>query len=147
MTIRHYPVLSRMTCKSLTEDRYGVVQRDMPQIIEALLSFLTAVEEYQVEINSLYTPPLPEQHLSLKALEEKERLRVEVEKAGEILISVGDGTLLSIIIIHARHKTDFSASVSFERGFGAHRAHVSGKAARVQVSSTDSAQTANLSGL
>jgi Nucleoporin protein Ndc1-Nup len=34
----------------LTEDRYGVVQRDIPRIIEALLAFLTALEDVQREI-------------------------------------------------------------------------------------------------
>ncbi|OBZ78331.1 hypothetical protein A0H81_01680 [Grifola frondosa] len=32
-------VLCLLTCASLTEDRYGVVQRDIPRIIEAVLSF------------------------------------------------------------------------------------------------------------
>jgi len=35
---------------SLTEDRYGVVQRDIPRILEALLAFLTALEDAQQEI-------------------------------------------------------------------------------------------------
>jgi nucleoporin NDC1 len=37
-------------CASLTEDRYGVVQRDIPRILEALLAFLTALEDAQKEI-------------------------------------------------------------------------------------------------
>jgi Nucleoporin protein Ndc1-Nup len=37
-------------CASLTEDRYGVVQRDIPRILEALLAFLTALEDVQREI-------------------------------------------------------------------------------------------------
>lgn len=43
-------VLSRLVCASLAEDRYGVVQRDIPRILEALLLFLTALEEAQKEI-------------------------------------------------------------------------------------------------
>ncbi len=43
-------MLSRLVCASLTEDRYGVVQRDIPRILEALLLFLTALEEAQREI-------------------------------------------------------------------------------------------------
>jgi len=43
-------VLSRLVCMSLTEDRYGVVQRDIPRILEALLAFLTALEDAQKEI-------------------------------------------------------------------------------------------------
>lgn len=37
-------------CASLTEDRYGVVQRDIPRILEVLLAFLTALEDAQREI-------------------------------------------------------------------------------------------------
>ncbi|KAI0266419.1 nucleoporin protein Ndc1-Nup [Gloeopeniophorella convolvens] len=43
-------VLSRLVCASLAEDRYGVVQRDIPRVLEALLSFLTALEEAQREL-------------------------------------------------------------------------------------------------
>ncbi|KAI9511523.1 nucleoporin protein Ndc1-Nup [Russula earlei] len=43
-------VLSRLVCMSLTEDRYGVVQRDIPRILEAFLAFLTAVEDARREI-------------------------------------------------------------------------------------------------
>ncbi|KAI0277030.1 nucleoporin protein Ndc1-Nup [Russula aff. rugulosa BPL654] len=45
-------VLSRLVCASLAEDRYGVVQRDIPRILEALLVFLTALEDAQKEIAS-----------------------------------------------------------------------------------------------
>jgi Nucleoporin protein Ndc1-Nup len=40
---RRILVLFRLVlCASLTEDRYGVVQRDIPRILEALLVFLTS---------------------------------------------------------------------------------------------------------
>lgn len=45
-------MLSRLVCASLTEDRYGVVQRDIPRILEVLLAFLTALEDAQKEIPS-----------------------------------------------------------------------------------------------
>ena len=45
-------MLSRLVCASLAEDRYGVVQRDIPRILEALLVFLTALEDAQKEIAS-----------------------------------------------------------------------------------------------
>ncbi|KAI0946721.1 hypothetical protein AcW1_010106 [Taiwanofungus camphoratus] len=85
-------VLCHLTCASLTEDRYGVVQRDIPRILEALLTFLTAIEDYQAEINKLHSPPSPEDlhSLSAKDLAEKERLMLEVVKAGEVLSEVGD---------------------------------------------------------
>ncbi|KAI0300488.1 nucleoporin protein Ndc1-Nup [Multifurca ochricompacta] len=43
-------VLSRLVCASLTEDRYGTVQRDIPRILEALLTFLDALEDAQREV-------------------------------------------------------------------------------------------------
>ncbi|KAF9524907.1 nucleoporin protein Ndc1-Nup [Crepidotus variabilis] len=49
--------LSYLTCSSLTEDRYGVVQRDIPKILEALVSFLVATEEYLADVCSKYNPP------------------------------------------------------------------------------------------
>ncbi|KAF8837216.1 hypothetical protein BDN67DRAFT_224805 [Paxillus ammoniavirescens] len=85
-------VLAGLVCASLAEDRYGVVQRDIPRIIEALLSFLAALEEYQVEVGKLYVPPTPEevtQH-DLKILEEKECTKVEVARATEVIGVVSD---------------------------------------------------------
>ncbi|KIK76962.1 hypothetical protein PAXRUDRAFT_835155 [Paxillus rubicundulus Ve08.2h10] len=87
-------VLAGLVCASLTEDRYGVVQRDIPRIIEALLSFLSALEEYEVEVSSLYIPPTPEEvtQKGSKILEEKERTRMEVVRATEA-IGVVSGAL------------------------------------------------------
>lgn len=45
-------VLANLTCASLTEDRLGVVQRDIPKILEAFISHLVAVEEYRAEIQA-----------------------------------------------------------------------------------------------
>ncbi|EKM75430.1 hypothetical protein AGABI1DRAFT_116372 [Agaricus bisporus var. burnettii JB137-S8] len=84
-------VISRFTCASLTEDRYGVVQRDIPRILEAFLSFLSAVEERQIKVNSLCVAPKPEDKMTPKEIQEHERLRYEVEKAGEVLGAVADG--------------------------------------------------------
>ncbi|KIK69550.1 hypothetical protein GYMLUDRAFT_510341 [Collybiopsis luxurians FD-317 M1] len=88
-------VLSHLVCASLSEDRYGVVQRDTPKILEAMLSFLSAIEEYQIEINALYKAPSPDENLALKELQERERTRVEVEKANDALGLVGNGEMLS----------------------------------------------------
>jgi nucleoporin NDC1 len=84
-------VISRLTCASLTEDRYGVVQRDIPRILEAFLSFLSAVEDYQIKVNSLYVAPKPDEQLTPKEIQERETLRYEVEKAGEVLGAMADG--------------------------------------------------------
>ncbi|KAI0635379.1 nucleoporin protein Ndc1-Nup [Trametes polyzona] len=84
--------LCRLVCASLMEDRYGVVQRDIPKIIEALLSFLTALEEYQTELNASYTLPPPEKlrELSPREVAEKEMLAMEAARAGEVLGVVSD---------------------------------------------------------
>lgn len=84
--------LSHFVCTSLVEDRYGVVQRDIPRIIEAFLSFLSAIEDYQIEVNAKYTPPTPDElsRGDTKILEEKERMRLEVARAGDVLVVVSD---------------------------------------------------------
>lgn len=89
-------VLCRLTCASLAEDRYGVVQRDIPKIIEALLSFLTAIEDYQAELQGTYAMPPPErmQELSVEEVQEQETLAMEAARASEVLSVVGDGECL-----------------------------------------------------
>ncbi|KAI0828520.1 nucleoporin protein Ndc1-Nup [Trametes gibbosa] len=85
-------VLSRLACASLTEDRYGVVQRDIPRIIEALLSLLTALEGYQAELNVSYALPPPDQleKLSSGEVANREMLAMEAARAGEVLGVVSD---------------------------------------------------------
>ena len=97
------PVLAGLVCASLTEDRYGVVQRDIPRILEAFLSFLTALEEYQVEVTKQYIPPTPDEVVQgePKVLRAKECTRVEVAKASEAIGIVADGMFLCAIrIVH-----------------------------------------------
>jgi nucleoporin NDC1 len=50
--LRRFTVLSHLTCASLKEDTYGVVQRDIPRILEAFVSFLEAAEAYRAEVVS-----------------------------------------------------------------------------------------------
>ena len=45
--------LSYLTSHSLNEDAYGVVQRDVPRVLEALLSFSTALEAYAQDLEKL----------------------------------------------------------------------------------------------
>jgi len=96
-------------CASLTEDRYGTVQRDIPRILEALVSFLVAVEEYREEVRGMYVT-LAGQDTTAGAgssageaagegvqqdiSPEKERTRVEVVKATEIIGTLEDGRSL-----------------------------------------------------
>ncbi|KAF5389266.1 hypothetical protein D9757_003532 [Collybiopsis confluens] len=83
-------VMSRLICASLTEDRYGVVQRDTSKILEAMLSFLSAIEEYQVEVNARYKAPSNDDNLSPKEFQQREWTRIEVEKAQDALGLVGN---------------------------------------------------------
>ncbi|KAJ3747284.1 nucleoporin protein Ndc1-Nup [Lentinula detonsa] len=83
-------VLSHLVCASLSEDRYGVVQRDTPKVIEAMLSFLSAVEEYQIEVNALYKAPSSDANPSPTEIQESEAQRVEVEKGTDSLGLVGN---------------------------------------------------------
>lgn len=75
-----------------------MVQRDIPRILEAFLSFLTALEEYHAEVTKLYVPPTPDEITQgdLKVLREKERTRVEVARATEVIGIVADGMFLLV---------------------------------------------------
>ncbi|KAI0746295.1 nucleoporin protein Ndc1-Nup [Daedaleopsis nitida] len=94
-------VLCRLACASLTEDRYGVVQRDIPKIVEALLSFLSALEECHAELNTKYALPPQEQLKDLSATElaEKETLAMEAARASEVLGVVSDAIKDGIVQI------------------------------------------------
>jgi nucleoporin NDC1 len=85
-------VLSYLACASLKEDRYGVVQRDLPKILEALLSFLGALEDYRAEI--VKTCPSHEDISAStgKEQEDKVRLLQEITQAVEPLDRLQDGT-------------------------------------------------------
>ena len=84
--------LCSLVCASLTEDRYGVVQRDIPRILEALLSYLTAIEDYQAEIIAKNPVPSPEElnGLSAKEAAEKQELAYDIARAGQVLSEVAD---------------------------------------------------------
>ncbi|KAF7303892.1 hypothetical protein MIND_00619300 [Mycena indigotica] len=72
-------VLTHLTSVSLTADRFGVAQRDIPRILEALLAFLTAVESAQAELRA----KLEDSNISF---EEKD----DVEAAGGVVGDLGD---------------------------------------------------------
>jgi len=92
-------VLSYLVCASLTEDRYGIVQRDIPKILEAMVSFLISVEEYQREINALVKPPTGP--LSDEETREMDALLVEVHKAQETLGYMGDSKCTSLLYLYS----------------------------------------------
>jgi nucleoporin NDC1 len=74
------------------EDQFGVVQRDIPQILEALSSFLHAVDQYHVEVKIKHTPPTLSDSStpSPQDVLDRECVRVELEKAQETLLDVRD---------------------------------------------------------
>jgi nucleoporin NDC1 len=57
------------------------------------------VEVYQAEISALYSPPPLDEQCSLKEIEDKERLRVEVEMAGDALNLVGGGLCICLLFV------------------------------------------------
>ncbi|KAG6910335.1 hypothetical protein DXG01_011403 [Tephrocybe rancida] len=78
-------VLSSLISASLTEDKYGVVQRDIPKILEAMLSFLSAIQAYHAEVQAKYTPPVQDRAYSAEQITEAVAIRVEVDKACDVL--------------------------------------------------------------
>ncbi|KAL4079901.1 nucleoporin protein Ndc1-Nup [Scleroderma yunnanense] len=90
--------LSALVCASLTEDRYGTVQRDIPRILEALVSFLVAVEEYKEEVRGMYMALAGGNANAVAGAgmqeevftQEQERTHAEVAKATEIIDIVED---------------------------------------------------------
>jgi nucleoporin NDC1 len=98
-------VLSHLMCASLTEDRYGVVQRDMPRILEAFVSFLSAIEDYRTEVAAAHAPPSlsPEEEaaLPLDQLRERDAKMQEMAKATEHMAVVSDGQSTPLIPDHA----------------------------------------------
>ena len=90
--------LSYLVCASLTEDQYGIVQRDIPKILETLTSFLSAIEEYQLQITSLIKPPSTSSELSQKEKEAQNLIAIEVEKAQAILGDMADGMFIIFVI-------------------------------------------------
>jgi len=45
--------LCTLIAHSFEEDTFGVVQKDIPRTLEAMLAFLTALEEYQADLGKL----------------------------------------------------------------------------------------------
>ena len=86
--------MSYLVCASLTEDQYGIVQRDIPKILETLTSFLSAIEEYQLQITSSIKPPSTSSELPRKEQEALNLAAIEVDKAQEILGGMADGVFV-----------------------------------------------------
>ncbi|EIW75473.1 hypothetical protein CONPUDRAFT_169314 [Coniophora puteana RWD-64-598 SS2] len=91
-------VLTHLIENSLIEDKYGVVQRDIPRTLEALLTFLSSVQAYESEIAANAAPPTPDElTAALKGengartiVAEKELVRVETAKSLDVLKPLED---------------------------------------------------------
>lgn len=59
------------------------------------------MEDFQAQVRALYVPPTPEEVMGdvTSILQEKERTRVEVAKAMDVMSVVGDGTSSSVLIL------------------------------------------------
>ncbi|TDL20508.1 hypothetical protein BD410DRAFT_899434 [Rickenella mellea] len=76
-------LLTNFISHSLSEDSLGVVQRDIPRVLEALLSFLTALEAYQTELNATYSKLMANENdeMSIDEKNRRELLRVDLALA------------------------------------------------------------------
>lgn len=107
-------VLSHLACASLKEDRYGVVQRDLPKILEAFLSFLGALEDYRAEI--VEACPSHEDIATLTGKEQEDKLRIlqEITQAVEPLDQLQDGACL--LLGDLRCVAEFKTSPALRNG-------------------------------
>ena len=87
--------MTHLACASLKEDRYGIVQRDLPKILEAFLSFLGALEDYRAEI--VKECPSHEDIAASSGEEQEDKLRrlQEITQAVEPLDRLQDGASIS----------------------------------------------------
>lgn len=75
-------VLGSLLSRSFKEDAYGTVQRDVPRVLEAMVQYLSALEEYQTElVNSVPALPSEDEGQKLSASETTDRLLVHMEVA------------------------------------------------------------------
>lgn len=97
-------VVTYLVSASLEEDRYGVVQRDIPKILETLISFLTALETYKDELDKKYAPPplegedgpLPDQVIAAH-----EKATAELADATLLILNVHEGAFPAVILFCA----------------------------------------------
>lgn len=87
--------LSRLVSASLTEDTIGVVQRDIPRVLEALTSFLDVAESYQAELEKML--PSEDDPSALRE-RDKESLR-DLAKAIELVVALVQGQELGVSLL------------------------------------------------
>lgn len=88
MTLIVILALSHLVAASLKDDTLGNVQRDIPRVLEALLSFLAEAEAFHAELES----KLPQQSddANESRLEDVEAAR-DVARAIEVVVPVVNG--------------------------------------------------------
>jgi nucleoporin NDC1 len=78
--------LAYLVAHSLTEDPYGVVQRDLPRVLEALVSYLVALEalaqELEKETSNIQAAPSSTEEMKRYMMLRKQR---ESELIGELI--------------------------------------------------------------
>lgn len=87
-------VLGSLLSRSFKEDTYGTVQRDVPRVLEAMVQYLSALEEYQTElVNSVPALPSEDEEHKLSASETTDGLLVhmEVSQASEWVDGLAKG--------------------------------------------------------
>jgi nucleoporin NDC1 len=126
----------------LKEDRYGVVQRDLPKILEAFLSFLGALEDYRAEI--VEGCPTHDDIAASSGKEQEDKLRTlqEITEAVEPLDRLQHGAFLSLAS-HVLLIFDVSSS---EKWRGRNRWHVRGVVVGLQVPSQGGEEVAGIHG-
>lgn len=124
--------MSHLACASLKEDRYGVVQRDLPKIIEAFLSFLGVLEDYRAEI--VKTCPTHEDIAASTGEEQEDKLRLlqEITQAVEPLDQLQDGVFLFLGALISYTLLSLNVASSEERS-GRDRWNIWGDALSFQV--------------
>ncbi|KAI0691477.1 nucleoporin protein Ndc1-Nup [Cytidiella melzeri] len=103
--------LCSFVCASLSEDPYGVVQRDIPRILEALLSFLSAIEDYRAELASRYPQLSPEEEnaLTLREMSARQEVMISMSRASDVLSEVEDSLKEGVVRIVRKFGDKLSA--------------------------------------
>jgi len=81
------------------EDQYGTVQRDIPKILEAILTFQSAVDQYRFQLEADAVKKQPNDGLSEKEREELSAEVAEIEKGVDILRGVSDAMKEGVVRI------------------------------------------------
>ena len=88
-------MLSHYVCASLMEDQYGIVQRDIPKILEAMVRFLGVVDKWRAEI-SAGSSLADSTATTAERPNQDQQAEEERSKANAVLTELSDGLKESI---------------------------------------------------